>query len=127
MSWLFLDSAERGRVRLAHLPVKGRIRTRTVKRPRTNTPLALAGFVSPAEARSITGVCVVAGPGSFSAVRSGVLVANVVARLLNKPLVGVSTEEAKQLPALRRRLAGGELNAVSYVAPVYDREPNITC
>lgn len=69
----------------------------------------------------------VAGPGSFSAVRAGVLQANLIARLLKLPLVGVTVDEAGDLEALHRELRDPRLKlAVPYVAPIYDKEPNIT-
>lgn len=68
----------------------------------------------------------VAGPGTFSSVRTGVLQANLLARLLRVPLVGVLAEEARDLPKLSERLWSGNLAAATYVAPLYDAEPNIT-
>ncbi len=127
MSWFFLDTSARGVVRLALLPRAGRIRSRMVRRARPNAVVECAAFLALTERKKLSGVCVVAGPGSFSAVRSGVLVANLLARVRGVPLVGVSVAEASLLPALRDRLASGELATMPYVAPVYDQEPNITC
>jgi tRNA A37 threonylcarbamoyladenosine modification protein TsaB len=77
---------------------------------------------------SAEGVCVVAGPGSFSSVRTGVLYANLLSRLLRIPLVGVTVEEASDLDALSRRLLDTRYSKLEtrYVAPIYDAEPNIT-
>lgn len=125
-SWLFLDSHARGVLRLAVLPVTGRVRTRIIRRPRVNVPVALSAFLDVDALSRIMGVCVVAGPGSFSAVRGGVLTANLLARLLGVPLVGVSADEAEDLSALRARLVTGTIPAMPYVAPIYDAEPNIT-
>lgn len=72
------------------------------------------------------GVCVVAGPGSFSAIRIGVLYANMLARLLHRPLIGVSVEEAADRAALLARLENKALPIATYVAPIYTMEPNIT-
>ncbi len=72
------------------------------------------------------GLCVVAGPGSFSAIRIGVLYANMLARLLGCSLVGISVEEAQDRKKLAQRLLAKALSPVPYVAPIYDREPNIT-
>lgn len=76
----------------------------------------------------LEGVCVVSGPGSFSAVRTGVLYANLLSRLKKVPLVGVTVEEAADLPSLARKLEASswKSKAVDYVAPVYEAEPNIT-
>ena len=66
------------------------------------------------------------GPGAFSAVRGGVIVANLLARLLKKPLVGVHAADAEDLKMLAGRLESGRLAASSYVMPTYVSEPNIT-
>lgn len=74
------------------------------------------------------GVCVVSGPGSFSSVRTGVLYANLLSRLLRIPLVGVTVDEASDLDALARQLLATRYSKFEtrYVAPIYDAEPNIT-
>lgn len=72
------------------------------------------------------GICVVAGPGSFSSIRIGVLYANLLSRLLRLQLVGVSVEEAADRNALVERLKTHAPSPSVYVAPVYDMEPNIT-
>lgn len=72
------------------------------------------------------GICVVAGPGSFSAIRIGVLYANVLARLLRLPLVGVEYEATHDMVALIKGLEEKTLSCSAYVTPLYDAEPNIT-
>lgn len=72
------------------------------------------------------GICVLAGPGSFSAIRIGVLYVNLLARLTRKPLVAVSVEESLDLGELLGHLKRKAPHPVEYVAPIYDREPNIT-
>lgn len=91
------------------------------------TVSAIASFFAPKVVAEADGVCVVAGPGSFSAVRSGVLVANVLARMFGIPLHGFSTDEVEDLNDVRDRLVAGSVASQPYVAPVYDAEPNITC
>jgi|WetSurMetagenome_2_1015567.scaffolds.fasta_scaffold860112_1 hypothetical protein len=125
--WLFIDTSERGRERLALIGRTGKIVTRTRRRPRGSVVETLASFTEPKAVASCEGICVVAGPGSFSAVRSGVLAANLLARLHSKPLYGVSVEESRDLPRLWTRLVQGLLTSEPYIAPVYDAEPNITC
>lgn len=125
--WLFIDSSSRGELRVAVLPRAGRIRSKTVRRLRINVPSALSTFFSAEDIARASGVCVVAGPGSFSAVRAGVLAGNVLARFTGKALLGVSVDEARDLAAVRDRLVAGTVATTSYVAPVYDAEPNITC
>jgi len=124
MSWIFIDTTAQGQFRagmLRHgraLPVfKGRGGRVLPK---------IARVVGRAGLKRADGICVVAGPGSFSAVRSGVILANLLAKLFGKKLVGVTSDDARDLSALREGLEKGEWNPVSYVAPVYDAEPNIT-
>lgn len=70
----------------------------------------------------------VAGPGSFSAIRTGVLYANLLARLLGKPLVGVriDQDQTKTLAGICQVLKEKRVPEEAYVAPIYDAEPNIT-
>jgi tRNA A37 threonylcarbamoyladenosine modification protein TsaB len=124
MSWLFIDTSERMRVQLALLPRRGRVRAR-VMRGRRPVPF-LASFMSAKSVPSLHGIAVVSGPGSFSAVRSGVLAANLLARMHRLPLYGVRASEARDLRALRDTLVAGARRPSPYVAPVYDAEPNIS-
>ena len=121
--WVFIDTAEAGRVRVGFIG----------KAQSIHSVNARAGALLPEIARRFSskrlqasaGVVVVAGPGSFSAVRGGVLVANLLARLWRKPLLGILRTDADDLDGLVSRLASGNIPAASYVAPVYDAEPNI--
>ncbi len=124
MPWLFLDTHTllQSRVGLLASGVRPRLRAVVGRPSRLLHALDRLG-VRP---QACEGVCVVAGPGSFSAVRTGVLYANLLARLWHKPLVGVRVEDAQDLPALAHGLVAGTYPAVSYVAPLYDAEPNIT-
>jgi len=76
------------------------------------------------ELKQLIGICAVSGPGSFTSTRTGVMVANVLARQLRLPLVGVNLEEAIDLDVLARQLP--ELLPLAFVAPHYSAEPNIT-
>lgn len=125
MAWAFIDSATAGRFRIGTLEGP---------RPRVATVDAKSHRLLPEIERRLTletlrgvdGICVVQGPGSFTSVRTGVLVANLLARFLKKPLVGVTTTEAEDLGALGSALESRSLCAVEYAAPLYDAEPNIT-
>ncbi len=67
------------------------------------------------------GICVVKGPGSFSSIRAGVLVANLLARALKLKLYS--------LPASQGKISATDLRRMkpqAFVAPEYDCEPNIT-
>lgn len=122
--WIFLDTARAGTFRVGVLGKVVNVKEHT---GRSNKILpALEKRISPERLRGAAGVCVVSGPGSFSAVRTGTLVANLLARGLKLPLYGVEVAEAEDLERLSERLVAGEIPSSGYVAPVYDAEPNIT-
>jgi tRNA A37 threonylcarbamoyladenosine modification protein TsaB len=128
MAWLFLDTHAPGEARFAILE-DGKLPQITSIQGRTVGLLPkLAKTMGSKGLKKIEGVCVVAGPGSFSSVRAGVLDANMIARLLDIPLIGITVDEAKDLPVLSHQLTAGiwKQKASSYVAPIYDKEPNIT-
>ncbi|OGF20770.1 hypothetical protein A2316_04155 [Candidatus Falkowbacteria bacterium RIFOXYB2_FULL_38_15] len=81
-----------------------------------------------AKKEDLTGVVVVSGPGPFTSVRQGVVVANALARLLNIPIIGVRAEEfnldKKSVADYEAKLK--KVKAGKIVLPFYDREPNIT-
>jgi len=128
MAWLFLDTHAPGEARFAWfekdaLPKPVPVEGRTV-----NVLPKLAKSLGPKGLKRIEGVCVVSGPGSFSSIRAGVLQANMIARLLRVPLVGITVDEAGDLPVLSYKLFAKHhsVKLAEYVAPIYDKEPNIT-
>lgn len=139
MSWLFLDTHKPGEARFAVLE-EGKLPQVNVIEGRTVGLLPkLAKTMGSKGLNKVDGICVVAGPGSFSSVRAGVLDANMMARLLNIPLVGITVDEAHDLPVLSCQLSvvsdqkrsklkpeNWPLKTTLYVAPIYDKEPNIT-
>jgi tRNA A37 threonylcarbamoyladenosine modification protein TsaB len=76
----------------------------------------------------LEGVLVASGPGTFSSIRTGVLYANLIARLKGIPLLEVSEAETALsfYPKVIHEYAQGTRQGQGYVAPIYDREPNIT-
>lgn len=123
MAWLFLDTHTPGEFRLGWLDKNGSTRVKHYAE-KAHRLLPRLARLMPRGLQDVDGICVVAGPGSFSSVRSGVLDANLLARLWRVPLVGVSAEEAKDVSTLTKRLASAR--GAAYVAPTYDAEPNIT-
>src|SRR3990167_1288676 len=79
MSWIFIDTSERGVVRLADIPARGRIRVAKKKAMPGATVSAIASFFSPTDVERADGICVVAGPGEVLALRGGGLVADLPA------------------------------------------------
>lgn len=77
--------------------------------------------------QDITGIIVVSGPGSFSALRLGLAVANTLAWQLNIPIVGVTNDKFSnwlELYKVGRQLLVKE-NNFNLVLPVYGQSPNI--
>ena len=124
MAWLFLDTHAMGQVRVAWLD-GARVEEERVE-ARSQAALPLVERLVAGRREALEGICVVQGPGSFSAVRTGVLDANLLARLWKVPLVALVGEEATDLAALANRLKEGAFKPTRYVAPTYDAEPNIT-
>lgn len=80
-------------------------------------------------ANELEGIAVVAGPGRFSSVRVGILYAHLLSRWYKKPLyeltlADVETREARNVAV--QRISAGSVPSAEYIAPIYDREPNIT-
>lgn len=126
MSWIFLDTSERGCLRAGFLPSSGGVSVDVREGSRFSLLKEIGDILSLEDVRRAKGVCVVSGPGSFSAIRGGVLVANLLSRLYHIPLYGVEKSAAMDLSLLRNRLFAGEVVSSPYVSPVYDSEPNIT-
>ena len=128
MAWLFLDTHAPGEARFAILEDDVLPRITSIQGRTVGLLPTLAKTMGNKGLKNIEGVCVVAGPGSFSSVRAGVLDANMIARLLRIPLVGVTVDEARDLPILSHKLLSmhESLLTSDYVAPIYDKEPNIT-
>ena len=128
MPWLFIDTTRTGICRFGMLESDGAgVVAQHIKADRLLARIAQRIGLATLQ-HTLSGVCVVAGPGSFSAVRSGVLVANLLARFLHTPLIGISMTEAQDLGSVVRHLEGLKQTSVAatFVAPVYDAEPNIT-
>lgn len=124
MAWLFLDTHVSGGAQVAWLE-KDRVQIFPVA-GRANKVLNALSEIIGTRVSEIEGIAVVEGPGSFSSIRTGVLYANLFSRLLKKPLIRFSVHEGKTLEQIRDEVFAGSREAASYVAPIYDQEPNIT-
>lgn len=122
---LFIDTSEAGKICFGLLTPDANRIWRVKARSGTLLP-RIASKIGLAAIKKISGVVVVSGPGSFSSVRGGVLAANLIARFLSVPLVGVTQDQAVDLQYLIRRVFAGELSSTPFVAPMYSSEPNIT-
>lgn len=124
MQWLFIDSRTRGSAGFGWLTDSASMKIWQVPAEAPGLVSFISRHVSGTELAKADGVCVVSGPGSFSSIRNGTLVANLLARIYGLPLYGIEAPEAEDLKALAVSLP--KRKAVAYVAPIYDQEPNIT-
>jgi hypothetical protein len=125
-SWLFIDTSSRERIRIALIEKEQNTEWIT-EGSRQSLLLRLSEYISPKRLSGLSGICVVRGPGSFSSIRSGVLIANLLSRMYRLPLFGVDIDQSRDLSVLRTNLLTHTILSVTYVAPMYDAEPNITC
>lgn len=125
MAWLCIDTHISGKTRLGLLGPTGWIEYRE-EEGRAHRVLSLMAQWHKQNPNAIQGVAVVEGPGSFSAIRTGVLYANLYARLRHLPLVALGPDHLNDPGAIFAALNDGTLSQTNYVAPVYDQEPNIT-
>lgn len=124
MPWLFIDTHDMHQLRLA---TGDAMSYREWSSTRRGGLLSLiAQKIGLRGCRSLDGICVVRGPGGFSCTRSGVVIANLLSRIFQIPLVGVMADEATDLASLFRRVQSGDVMTVAFVEPIYAMEPNIT-
>ena len=78
--------------------------------------------------KDLTGIVVVTGPGHFSYLRTGIVIANTFAFALNIPVVGIALNDFSNDEELVKRglVHLKEKNSSVPVMPEYGREPNIT-
>lgn len=75
------------------------------------------------DSRSISGIAVVTGSGSFTSTRLAITVANTFAYALRIPVVGVAAANAKDLPETQEMLRKKKVG--QYVVAHYSGEPHI--
>jgi tRNA A37 threonylcarbamoyladenosine modification protein TsaB len=77
---------------------------------------------------NLSGIIVVNGPGPFTSVRQGVVVANALGKLLNIPVLGVNADDfifdEEFIKICEKKLK--KIKPGKIVLPFYNREPNIT-
>lgn len=79
--------------------------------------------------KALTAIAVAKGPGSFTALRIGVIAANTLSYVLNIPVVGLSEREVEdktQLSKIISKQLGKKKIFGGIVEPFYGKEPNIT-
>ena len=78
---------------------------------------------------AIKSIIVVAGPGGFSSLRTGIAVANALSWFLRVPIVGIRAdevprEENKLVEFLHKKISKAQAQEI--IEPLYGKEPNIT-
>lgn len=125
MRWFFIDTHERGFACLGFVDDdKNSIKKYQVK-PGALIEVLDKSFNKQHIADS-DGIILVQGPGSFSAIRAGVLIGNMLARILNIPLYGINVQESNDPNNLPSKIKAKKIKALEYADPIYDSEPNIT-
>lgn len=75
----------------------------------------------------ITGIIVASGPGAFSAVRTGVVLANTIGWSFNIPVLGVRTELLNGATKLDKQIKKFyKIKHFKPIKPIYHKPPNIT-
>ncbi|MFA6161005.1 MAG: hypothetical protein WCT54_01910 [Patescibacteria group bacterium] len=122
--FLFIDTRTRDKAEFGWIDDKRGKKTWKVAPGSSGLISSVSARMAPKELAASDGICVVSGPGSFSSIRTGTLVANLLSRTFGLPLYEFSTEEADagkiEVKNIKTR------KAKEYVAPIYDRPPNVT-
>ncbi len=127
MGWLHIDTRTNGHSSVSWIE-GGTIETVQVE-GKAARALSVIHRLMDGRREKLVGILVASGPGTFSAVRTGVLYSNLMARLLDVPLLELSEEDANhpgRFPGIIAEYQSGTRRPAGYVAPIYDREPNIT-
>lgn len=127
MGWLHIDTRTNGHSSVSW--IEGEVLETLQVEGKAARVLPVLSRLLEGRREQLEGVLVAAGPGTFSSIRTGVLYANLIARVVGIPLLSLNEHDASvpgRLPEIIREYRVGKRLAVGYVAPMYDREPNIT-
>lgn len=126
MGWLGIDTRTNGHSVVSWVEGE-RIETIQVE-GKASRALPVLARLTEDRKEQLEGILVASGPGTFSAIRTGVLYANLCARILDIPLIELTEEEAAtgEYPEIIKSYLAGKRATSAYVSPIYDREPNIT-
>ena len=128
MAMLFIDTRQTGVSAMWWITEGGEVYL-WLQGARAQEVLRILSERMPEIKADMSAVAVVAGPGRFSSVRVGALYANLLARWFNVPLFAATPEDAMDDASIRSlylNALNGVKDSSAYVAPMYDREPNIT-
>jgi tRNA A37 threonylcarbamoyladenosine modification protein TsaB len=104
--------------------------SQTVQYPQRPSPLTIVDAVvkkSKKKPTQISGIIISRGPGRFSAVRSGIIIGNLLAKELDIPIAGFVRATALSSDDALTLAAKYESNTnIIPIRPVYGKKPNIT-
>ena len=125
--YLFIDTHTTDGFSLAELDGK-KWQTKIVAGKYKQSEQLLPAIQKFVDLKKLRGVAVVSGPGSFSGLRLGIMVANTLGWVKNIPLTGLELKEGELWLDWCARAYQKLLKTKSgrLVAPMYGREPNIT-
>lgn len=129
--YLFISSPRRGNstlilVKNENVVEKKKLRSESASR---NLLKSIDGLLKKnnVPTKKITGIAVNQGPGQFSALRTGVVIANTMGFTLNIPVVGVACEQYSDDYFLCHGLKKlSRVKKFHPILPLYGSEPNIT-
>ena len=74
----------------------------------------------------IEGIYIVTGPGSFTASRVSITIANTLAYTLDVPVFEIQNQEKKTISVLFDQVSKDGISPKEFAKPFYDRPPMIT-
>lgn len=135
---LYIDTTEKEKIFLAKFKdkehwIRQEIKIRSFKKERLLFYIARIledkeKNISPRDAlKKINGIIVVKGPGPFSSVRSGIVIANILSYALKVPVIGVDKNFLKSNGTIQVILKKFKFSyKKKFVRPYYKLQPNIT-
>lgn len=129
--YLYINTASGEKIALALLDEGGRVlKFRLMRTKYKQSEKLLVGIekIIDRQLKSLKGIIVVKGPGSFTALRIGLTTANILAWSLSIPIVGL---ELNDNLSERELIVRGYRQVIKkkrfkIILPVYGQEPNIT-
>lgn len=127
--YLFINTTEQGKIRIALFNGKSIVssmnKSGTVKLTEKLVFFITQLLIKQKLAfKDLNGIIVVTGPGSFTSVRIGCVIANTLAQVLKIGIYGAHADKLNSDQLIIKAIKKIKKNR--YVLPFYDREPNIT-
>jgi len=127
--YLFINTCEQWKIRIAVFSNTS-LKSSMLKSGTVKLTERLVFFITQilnkekSDFKHLKGIIVVTGPGSFTSVRIGCVIANTLAQVLNIGIYGAPADRLNSDAIIIKAITKIKKN--HYVVPFYDREPNIT-